>query len=131
MHPDDLRLVDDFESGALVSFPHHDHLRVAWILLERDGYTGAAAAITRGIRAMAIAIGDVTKYHETRTIAWLRLIDAARTAVSSPTSQAFVDDHAELLERHALSEYYSDDLLRSPDARTAFQEPDLRDLPSR
>lgn len=131
MHPDDLRLVADFENGTLSSFSHRDHVRVAWILLEREGYDGAVRTMTRGIRDLALAIGDVTKYHETRTIAWLRLVDAARGGRRHPTSQDFVDDHPELLERDALSAYYSDALLLSPGARTAFQEPDMNELPAR
>lgn len=125
---DDLDLVTAFERGTLSSFPHREHVRVAWILLEREGYDGAVAAMTGGIRRMAKAAGLLAKYHETRTIAWMRLIDAARTEPFE-TSTDFADHRPALLRSDRLDEHYSASSLASADARMAFVEPDLAPLP--
>lgn len=125
---DDLDLVTAFERGTLRAFPHRDHVRVAWILLEREDYDGAVAAMTGGILRMAIAAGLLSKYHETRTIAWMKLIDAARTEPFE-TSTDFVDHRPALLRSDRLGDYYSAGRLASVEARTAFVEPDLAPLP--
>ncbi|MCA0217641.1 MAG: hypothetical protein LCH43_09830 [Actinobacteria bacterium] len=124
----DLDLVTAFERGTLTSFPHREHVRVAWILLERDGYDRAVAAMTGGIRRMAIAAGLLSKYHETRTTAWMRLINDARTELFSSSSD-FVDHRPALLRPDRLNDHYSAGRLASDEARTAFVEPDLTPLP--
>ena len=125
---DDLDLVTAFERGTLKGFPHRDHVRVAWILLEREGYEGAVVAMAGGIRRIAIAAGLLSQYHETRTIAWMRLIDAARTEPFE-SSNDFVDQRPALLHSDRLHDHYSADLITSDAARTAFVEPDLAPLP--
>ena len=45
------------------------------------------------------------------------------------TFAEFLAQHPEVLRRDLLSEYYSDDVLNSADARARFVEPDLRPLP--
>lgn len=125
---DDLDLVTAFERGTLSAFPHREHVRVAWILLEREGYDAAVGAMTGGIRRMAIAAGLLSKYHETRTIAWMRLIDDARSEPFE-TSSEFVEHRPALLRSDRLDEHYSAGRLASAEARTAFVEPDLAPLP--
>jgi hypothetical protein len=82
-----------------------------------------------GIRAMAAANGKPEAYHDTRTAAWVRILVAARTGFAGDFA-AFLDAHPELVRRDLLSDYYSDALLTSDEARAAFIEPDLRDLPT-
>jgi hypothetical protein len=124
----DLDLVTAFERGTLTAFPHREHVRVAWILLERDGYDRAVAAMTGGIRGMAMAAGLLSKYHETRTIAWMRLINDARTEPFE-TSSDFVDHRPALLRPDRLDDHCSAGRLASDEARTSFVEPDLTPLP--
>ena len=124
----DLDLVTAFERGTLTAFPHREHVRVAWILLERDGYDRGVAAMTGGIRRMAMAAGLLSKYHETRTIAWMRLINDARTEPFE-TSSDFVDHRPALLRPDRLDDHYSAGRLASDEARTSFVEADLTPLP--
>lgn len=125
---DDDALLIAFEHGTLTAFPHRDHVRVGWLLLERHGVDGAVPAMISGIRSMAIAAGLLAKYHETRTVAWMRLIDHARTERFA-TSSAFVDHRPQLLRPDLLSDHYSSELLASAEARAAFVAPDLAPLP--
>ena len=124
----DIDLVTAFERGTLTAFPHRDHVRVAWILLEREGFDGAVIAMTGGIRRMAMAAGLLSKYHETRTIAWMRLINDARTEPFE-TSNDFVDHRPALLRPDRLDDHYSAGRLASDEARTSFVEADLTPLP--
>jgi len=124
----DLDLVTAFERGTITAFPHREHVRVAWILLERDGYDRGVAAMTGGIRRMAMAAGLLSKYHETRTIAWMRLINDARTEPFE-TSSDFVDHRPALLRPDRLDDHYSAGRLASDEARTSFVEADLTPLP--
>jgi len=128
LEADDDRLVTAFHRGTLTSFPHRDHVRVAWILLEQFGSDGALEAMRSGIRSMAIAAGLLAKYHETRTVAWMRVIDAARTHPFT-LSDEFVNAHPELLRAQLLDDFYSAEILRSDTARAVFTEPDRAPLP--
>src|SRR2546429_3123629 len=72
------------------------------------------------------------KYHHTLTLFWMRLVAAA--LVETPEGCAFEEfltAHAELCDKNLPSQYYSQDLLRTPAARDGWVEPDLRPLPHR
>src|SRR5207248_6231519 len=63
----DVEFLDAFESGALstAQFHHRDHLRLAWLQVDRLGLEGAAAAVSAGIRGFAAEHGLDRLYHET------------------------------------------------------------------
>src|SRR5882762_3116442 len=87
----DTEFADAFESCELSneSFHHCDHIRLAWIYLQRYGADAAAVRIGAAIRKFAAHYGKTDKYHETITVAWMRLLaDAAR---SLPSSGSFSD----------------------------------------
>jgi len=107
------------------SFHHRDHLRLAWIYLKRYGEKEAATRIAGSIRSFAAHFGKSDKYHETVTIAWMRLLaheakgSFEETLVAAPM----------LLEKNTLGEFYSRDLLQSDRAKKEFVAPDLKPLP--
>ncbi len=106
----DAEFVAAFESGTIESFRHADHIRLALIYVQRHGMPEAEARVAAGIRQFATKAGQPGKYHHTMTIAWVRL--AAR-----------------LLDKGALSAYYSEEVLSSERARREWVEPDLAVLP--
>jgi hypothetical protein len=125
----DAEFLRRFEAHALDSFSHRDHLRVAFAYARRGGLEAAVEGARR-IRGFAEALGDRRKYHETMTVGWARIV-GRRAVESAPlTFPAFLDTHPELLRRDLLHAHYSRALLSSPQARTAFVEPDLAPLPS-
>ena len=125
----DRDLVDGFLQGTLDSFGHREHVRVAFLLLGENDFETALQVISDRIRAMAVAGGDPTKFHATRTQAWLLLVDAARkTDSTTHDSEAFLARHPRLLRSSLLDEYYSSELLRSDAARANYVEPDLAPL---
>ena len=113
-------------------FHHPDHLRLAWVYVRRYGPLEAEERITRTIRRFAASLGHEEKYHETMTRAWLRLVAAAEQL--TPNLNSFDDllaKHAWLLDRSALSAFYSGDCLSNAVARCVWAEPDRRPLPCR
>ena len=116
------RMTDDefvhaFESCTLPpeAFHHRDHLRLARIYLDRWGLDTATARFIESLKRYATHLGKSEKYHQTMTIAWMRVVAAS--------------DRAAELDKGHLYRYYSRQRLDSPEARMGFIEPDLQQLP--
>lgn len=113
------------------SFHHRDHLRLAWLYLRRHGPAGARLRIAESIRRFAAHHGSPDRYHETITQAWLLLIaEAASRASGHADFDAVLAAFPDLLDKDTPRKYYSEALLQSAAARTAFVEPDLAPLGS-
>jgi hypothetical protein len=114
-------------------FHHRDHIRLAWIYLQDASQAEAADSIRRTIRRYARHHGATQKYHETMTLAWMRLVASAIRSTShrasGTTFEAFVSENSFLLDKDALKRFYSTDLLSSDRARQEWVEPDLAGLP--
>lgn len=115
---DDLTFVSSLEACTLPPehFNHAGHLRLARIYLAQYGLQQAIARTCASIRAYATHLGAAGKYHETVTIALVRLLHA-----HGP--QALTDARA------VLALHYSPETLASEAARRAFVAPDLAPLP--
>lgn len=126
----DQEFLEAFESCRLAPehFHHRDHLRLAWIYLQHDAST-ATVRIGESIRRYAAYHGKSGKYHETTTIAWLRLLaDGARRSGAASVEE-LLRTSPELLDQNTLHQYYSPELLASETARTEFVPPDRKPLP--
>ena len=132
LHLNDDEFLRAFETCELSnkSFHHGDHIRAAWLYIRHLGKTEATARLSEGIRRFAAHHGNPQKYHHTMTVAWVRLIAAARRQTPDLARfEAFVAAHPYLLDTRALSKYYSASRLGSAAARAAWMEPDLQMLP--
>jgi len=127
---------DDFVAAveecryANAEFRHADHIRLAWIYVRRYGADKAEERIAETIRRFAISHGHEAKYHDTLTRAWLRLVATAEHL--TPTVATFdelLSKHGWLLDRSALSVFYSAIRLSSETARHGWADPDCRPLP--
>lgn len=98
------------ESCSIASFHHRDHIRLALLYVTCYGAEAGTARMVETIRRLADHAGHPEKYHHTMTLAWMRLA-------------------AMMLDKSALSGYYSDAALLSEEARTGWREPDLAPLP--
>jgi len=128
----DLEFVRAFEACELSNdcFHHRDHIRLAWIYLHCYGEQEARKRIVAAIRKFAAHHGKSDKYHETITVAWLRLV-ANEMARLTPEA-SFVDLIAaapELFDKRSLERFYSAAALASDAARTSWVQPDLQPLP--
>jgi hypothetical protein len=129
---DDDALVMAFESCRLPAsqFHHADHIRLAWVLLGKLSEEEATARIEQAIRRFAAHNGASEKYHHTITLAWMRLVAAARRATPEARAfEAFAQPHPELFDVKALSRYYTAQRLACREAKSGWVEPDLCDLP--
>lgn len=110
-------------------FTHKDHVRAAWLILQRLPLDQAMDEYARCIRTLAAKFGVPDKFHATITQA-LMIIIADRLNHGETWDNFWIgnpdlaNDAMSLLER-----YYSRELLYSSDARSDFLKPDLRLLP--
>ena len=120
-----------FEDASLPneSFHHRDHVRLTWIYLRECGESGARSRLVQGIQRFAAAKGKAEKYHHTITLAWIRLVEAARASAGECDFDALIAKHPELLDKTILDRYYSAELLQSNAARQGWVEPDKMALP--
>jgi hypothetical protein len=132
---DDGGLMAAFEKGLLQPewWNHRAHVRVAFAYARQCDLNAALAQMRAGLLALnaAHAVPDSADrgYHETITVAFMRLIHAACRNQTFASSAEFCDRHPELMKKDALFHYYSRERLTSPEAKAAFVEPDLAPLP--
>ncbi|MFN8371722.1 MAG: hypothetical protein U0694_02435 [Anaerolineae bacterium] len=116
-----------FESGHLHTFPHRDHIRMAWLYLRTCDENTALRKVRQGIRQLAAALGASGKYHETLTVFWVKAVRNAMTADAADFA-AFEAKHPELFDAGYVKQFYSDGLLWSEAARQSWVEPDVKAL---
>jgi hypothetical protein len=132
----DEELLQQFEDCTLPfdQWVHRTHLKVAYLCLTRYPFERAVEKMRSGIRAYNAAhqVPDepTRGYHETMTMAWLRIIHAM-LRVNGPADSAdeFVSGQPQLWEKKNLRFFYSPELMMSPQAKREFVEPDLAPLP--
>jgi hypothetical protein len=133
---DDAGFLARFEACGipLEEWTHRAHLRVAWTYLRRHGLDGATERMRAGILRFNASKGleDALDrgYHETLTVAWLRILDAMMRAHGAEAdATTFLEKHTELHSKALLRLYYTRDRILSWDAKRRFVEPDLAALP--
>lgn len=132
----DVEFIEAFEAQRLAhdQWRHRDHIRLAYLYLRAGTFEQAAERVRNGIKALNASHGVVDTpsrgYHETTTIAWLRLVEAMLDEFGQATDgDAFCDAHPELSQSKILRLFYSKDLFTSARAKVEFVEPDLAPLP--
>ncbi len=120
---DDSLLVAEFEATTLPELSHRDHVRLVFLYSKK---ADAVARIRDGLIAYTAARGSASAFHETRTWAWAQLIVAA--AEGYDHFDALWAAHPEFDRRDLLSDYYSEELLTSAEARAGIVQPDLAPL---
>jgi hypothetical protein len=115
-----------FEDTTLEPFHHRDHLRVTFLYLRQFGEEETRLRLGPAILRYAAARNGAEKYHETITQAWISLVAAAL----ADDFEAMLAAHPQLLDKNLLDRYYSPQLLRSPEARRRWAEPDKKPLPA-
>jgi hypothetical protein len=115
-----------FEQGQIdpASFTHEQHLRLAWCCLQADA-ASAPQRICHLIRDFATRAGAASKYHETMTMAWLRIVDAHRDG--EPDFDSYLHANPQLLDRSLCSRHYSAE--RMEEGRASWVEPDRKAFP--
>ena len=130
---DDRAFLQAFEEGMLPpsEFAHRGHIRMAWLYLRDYGWDEGIVRIRSSIQTFAVRLGATTKYHETITIFWARLVQ--HMIAEQPQLEMFDDFLAhfpQILDSRLIQQHYSADLLRSSVARAQWVEPDLVLIPA-
>ena len=130
----DLEFQQQFLACGLspAQFHHRDHLRLAYVFLVQHGSAEAAypafrAPLLEFLRHHGI---DPAKYHATLTQAWLLAV-MHFMEVSEPVHSAdeFLGRNSALLDPQIMFTHYSRELIKSPDSRAGFVEPDIQQIP--
>jgi hypothetical protein len=108
---------------------------VAYCLLRKLPLDTAIAQMRNGIQrynaAHQVPLTQTSGYHETLTVAWLRVLHATMTVYGhAEGADAFFEQHPHLLSKVLLRLFYSRSRIMSWEARTTFVEPDLAPLPT-
>jgi hypothetical protein len=118
--------LERFMRGELdaASFPHSEHVRMAFEMLRRYDFAESALHFSRSLRTMAKRAGKPQAFHQTVTIAFLSLI--AERLESGPCEDfaAFAQDNPDLIDKGALARWYRPERLGSASARRTFLLPD-------
>lgn len=130
---DDQAFLKAFEDGTLSpsEFSHRGHIRMAWLYLRAYGWDEGIVRIRSGIQAFAARLGATTKYHETITVCWARVVQhMIQDQPHINNFDDFIAHFPQILDSHLIERHYSAELLRSPLARQQWVEPDLVLMPS-
>ena len=125
-----------FDQCAIIqsAWSHRAHLRVAYCLLHDLPPMAAVDHLRAGIKALNAQHGlvetDTRGYHETLTVAWVRVVAGrVHTRGRGAHFADFIDQHPDLLDPKYLRRHYSYDRAMSLDARRAFLPADRDPLP--
>ena len=119
-------LIHRFETGAVDSFHHADHVRLAFAYLSQYPVLQALEKFAAALRGFAASRGKTQLYHETITHAYFFLIRERMARSAGADWEQFARRNSDLLQWKdgILSRYYRDATLKSDLARTVFIFPD-------
>jgi hypothetical protein len=106
-------------------FRHADHLRLAWLHVHQHSLEIAVNHVCDGIQAYAKHLGKPELYHETITVAWVRLI----ASHAETTFDEFLRLNEHRLNGELLHRFWSPERLQSETARKEWLAPDRMALP--
>jgi hypothetical protein len=146
LHGEDL--LRAFEDGTVSpsEWDHRAHVTTAYLLMRRCDLSEAVARMRAGLLQLAakhqIPHALDRGYHETITIAWMRIVAAlisshedgdtsdAEEASEDDGSKAFLTKNSFLLDKSLLRLYYTRGRLFTVEAKQAFVAPDIAALPA-
>jgi hypothetical protein len=122
--------INQFEASTLPSgsFHHRDHVKLAWLYLQRHSLLETLVRFSEGLKRFATANGKDNLYHETITWAYVLLIhERMKRAGGKQSWEDFAAANPDLFDwqNSILKTYYREETLRSELARRVFVFPDL------
>src|SRR5258706_2937312 len=116
---DDDDFLATFERGGFTAheFRHRDHLRMAYLYLQRHAPQQATERACGGIKPLAAAHGHAYKYNATLSRAWVHVVALAMAQHPGASFDALVTAHPRLLDKHLLLAHYTRAALFGPQAR--------------
>ncbi len=124
----DEEFIEQFENCTYPAelFDHSQHVKLAWLYLQRYPPLDALARFTQSLKRFAASLGKASIYHETITWAYMFLIHERMEKGEATEWQKFARHNADLLNWKAniLQNYYRAETLQSERARRLFVFPD-------
>lgn len=109
---------------------HEAHVRMAFLFLSKYSVVESLEMVRQGIQRLNAVIGvSGAGYHETITVAYLKVIASRLRDGRKHTWPSFRSAHPDLLSSKFLERHYSRDYLGSREAREGFVAPDREGLP--
>jgi hypothetical protein len=108
------------------SFPHREHVRMAFEMLRRRDFAETVLHYSRALRTMAQQAGKPQAFHQTVTIAFLSLIAERLEGGAWDDFAAFARDNPDLREKSTVARWYRPERLASERARRTFLLPEPR-----
>jgi hypothetical protein len=109
---------------AAASFPHREHVRMAFEMLRRHDFAETVLHYSRALRTMAQRAGKPQAFHQTLTIAFLSLIAERLETGQWVDFAAFTRDNPDLLDKATVARWYRPERLASERARRTFLLPE-------
>jgi hypothetical protein len=106
------------------TFPHREHVRMAFELLRRHDFAEVVLHYSRALRAMTARIGKPQVFNQTVTIAFLGLIAERMGADCAGDFASFEHGNPEVFDKSVLRRWYPPERLASELARRAFLLPE-------
>jgi hypothetical protein len=118
--------LEEFYAGRIRStgFAHRDHVRMAFLALNRETFPVAFERYSEGIRRLAVHAGRLEKFNQTITGAFLSVIAERLAAHPQTDFEAFLEANPDLLDKTLLDRYYTPERLDSDTAKTVYLLPD-------
>lgn len=136
MNETDRQFIQAFEHGTLpvAEWHHRAHVKVAYLYLRGLPFDEALAKARTNIQRYNAATNTPETlergYHETMTVAWMRLVEFTLAEYGAAGSaEEFLAAQEHLTNRKALRFFYTRERLVSWQAKAEFVEPDLTPLP--
>jgi hypothetical protein len=128
---DDAWLAHAEAGHPLGPFGHREHLRLTWLVLDREpSLPLAAERVSATIRRLAQAHGRPQRYNRTVTEAWVRIVAHCRAAGPAEPFEDMVARHPWLFDKRLLLRHYSSRVLASAQARRVWIAPDVQQIPA-
>lgn len=108
-------------------FGHRDHVRVAFLYLERLTFGAAIDRMRATLQRYTAFLGRASRYHETVTVAFMSLVNAHRQPGGYRDWNDFGALNPELFDAALLGRYYAPETLASARARQSFVLEKLKD----
>jgi hypothetical protein len=113
-------------------FNHCAHIRLAYVYLSEHDVNTAHQLMRSALLSFLEYHGvDVSKYHETITLAWIMAVRHFMENTSDSESfDIFIGKNPRMLDSKIMMTHYSADVLFSDEARAKFVEPNLDPIPT-
>jgi hypothetical protein len=128
---DDAWLAHAEAGHPLGTFGHREHLRLTWLVLDRESSVDVAAErVSATILRLAQSHGRPQRYNRTVSEAWVRIVAHCRATAPAEPFDLMLTRDPWLFDKRLLLRHYSSRVLASPHARREWIMPDLRPIPA-